>query len=231
MTEKTPHLAGASRRDGVEQERSAHRPHRHSADRDGRATGPGARPASGRASLRAGAHEPARPGARDLSARRLLRPRPRCPTICWSGTTGSTRAAPRPRCAPSSRAGRSGPRPIPKGETVEQVGERTRRVIARADAVDGDVALFAHAHVLRILAACWIGLPPIHGRNLTLGTAVAQRAGLRARRRASSRSGTRTGGCVSRAPREPAERPARPRPVTGRTSRRRWSCCPRRSCR
>jgi broad specificity phosphatase PhoE len=60
---------------------------------------------------------------------------------------------------------------IPKGETVEQVGERTRRVIARAERVDGDVALFAHAHVLRILSACWIGLPPIHGRNLTLGTA------------------------------------------------------------
>jgi len=66
---------------------------------------------------------------------------------------------------------------IPKGETVEQVGERTRRVIARADAVDGDVALFAHAHVLRILTACWIGLPPIHGRNLMLGTASISRLG------------------------------------------------------
>ena len=61
--------------------------------------------------------------------------------------------------------------PMPKGETVEQVGERTRLVIERVAAVDGDVALFAHAHVLRILAACWIGLPPIHGRSLTLGTA------------------------------------------------------------
>ena len=61
--------------------------------------------------------------------------------------------------------------PMPKGETVEQVGERTRRVIERVAAVDGDVALFAHAHVLRILAAWWIGLPPIHGRSLTLGTA------------------------------------------------------------
>ena len=60
---------------------------------------------------------------------------------------------------------------MPKGETVEQVGERARRVIERVAAVDGDVALFAHAHVLRILAACWIGLPPIHGRSLTLGTA------------------------------------------------------------
>jgi len=60
---------------------------------------------------------------------------------------------------------------VPQGETVEQVGERARRVIVRADAAGGDVALFAHAHILRILAACWIGLPPIHGRHLTLGTA------------------------------------------------------------
>jgi broad specificity phosphatase PhoE len=61
--------------------------------------------------------------------------------------------------------------PVPEGETVEQVGERARRVMERADAVPGDVALFAHAHVLRILGACWMGLPPIHGRNLTLATA------------------------------------------------------------
>jgi probable phosphoglycerate mutase len=67
--------------------------------------------------------------------------------------------------------------PVPQGETVDQVGERARRVIGRADAVGGDVALFAHAHVLRILAACWIGLPPIHGRNLTLGTASLSRLG------------------------------------------------------
>ena len=61
--------------------------------------------------------------------------------------------------------------PVPQGETVEQVGERARRVIERADAVAGDVALFAHAHVLRILGACWIGLPALHGRTLALGTA------------------------------------------------------------
>jgi probable phosphoglycerate mutase len=67
--------------------------------------------------------------------------------------------------------------PVPQGETVDQVGERARRVIERADAVAGDVALFAHAHFLRILAACWIGLPPIHGQNLTLGPASLSRLG------------------------------------------------------
>ena len=60
---------------------------------------------------------------------------------------------------------------VEQGETVEQVGERVRRVIDRAVAAPGDVALVAHAHVLRILAACWIGLPPNGGRLLALGTA------------------------------------------------------------
>ena len=61
--------------------------------------------------------------------------------------------------------------PVPGGETIEQVARRTRRVIDRAVAAGGDVALFAHGHVLRILAACWLGLPPDGGRLLALGTA------------------------------------------------------------
>lgn len=61
---------------------------------------------------------------------------------------------------------------VEQGEAVEEVGARARRVIDRAAAAPGDVALFAHAHVLRILAACWIGLPPNGGRLLALGTAA-----------------------------------------------------------
>ena len=45
----------------------------------------------------------------------------------------------------------------PGGETPEQVNARVDRVIARVRAVDGDVALFAHGHVLRVLVARWIG--------------------------------------------------------------------------
>src|SRR5947208_1667488 len=45
---------------------------------------------------------------------------------------------------------------VPSGETAEEVGERTDRVIARALAASGDVALFAHAHLLRVLAARWL---------------------------------------------------------------------------
>ena len=60
--------------------------------------------------------------------------------------------------------------PIVGGETVEQVGARAQSVIDRVGAVGGDVALFAHGHILRILAACWIGLPPVGGRLLALDT-------------------------------------------------------------
>jgi probable phosphoglycerate mutase len=62
--------------------------------------------------------------------------------------------------------------PIPQGEAVEEVGVRCRRLIERFEKVNGNVACFAHGHILRILGACWMGLPPIHGRNLGLHTAT-----------------------------------------------------------
>ncbi len=62
--------------------------------------------------------------------------------------------------------------PIVNGESLEQVAERARRVIDRVlTAGGGDACLFAHAHFLRILAACWIALPPYNGRFLALDTA------------------------------------------------------------
>jgi broad specificity phosphatase PhoE len=64
------------------------------------------------------------------------------------------------------------------GETVEQVGARADGVIARALAagegtgaeVGGKVALFGHAHILRILAARWVGLEAGGGSLFALGT-------------------------------------------------------------
>lgn len=58
----------------------------------------------------------------------------------------------------------------PGGETPKQVGTRVDRVIARARDCKGDVALFAHGHVLRVLAARWIGLPAQSGQHFLLGT-------------------------------------------------------------
>ena len=61
--------------------------------------------------------------------------------------------------------------PVPQGETIQQVAARAGRVIDRALGAGGDVALFAHGHLLRVLAACWLGLPPDNGRLFALGTA------------------------------------------------------------
>ena len=64
--------------------------------------------------------------------------------------------------------------PWRKGETVDDVGRRADRSIERclAPGVDGDVLLFAHGHLLRVLAARWIELPPDSGRRFALGTAT-----------------------------------------------------------
>ena len=59
---------------------------------------------------------------------------------------------------------------IPGGESIDDVAARADRVIARVQAVDGDVALVSHGHFLRVLAARWLGLPPTAGASLILGT-------------------------------------------------------------
>jgi broad specificity phosphatase PhoE len=58
----------------------------------------------------------------------------------------------------------------PGGEAPEEVAIRVDRVIVRARAVQGDVALFAHGHVLRVLVARWIGLPAGAGQHFLLDT-------------------------------------------------------------
>ena len=58
----------------------------------------------------------------------------------------------------------------PGGETPEQVGTRADRIIDRARAASGDVALFAHGHVLRVLVARWLGLSPAAGQHFLLDT-------------------------------------------------------------
>jgi broad specificity phosphatase PhoE len=60
----------------------------------------------------------------------------------------------------------------PDGETPDEVGARSDRVIARARAAGGNVALFAHGHVLRVLAARWIGLSAAAGQHFLLDTGM-----------------------------------------------------------
>src|ERR1700722_2332807 len=65
------------------------------------------------------------------------------------------------------------------GETVDQVGARADRVLERASPllVDGDVALVAHGHLLRILTARWLGLPAADGRLFRLDTGTVSSLG------------------------------------------------------
>lgn len=60
----------------------------------------------------------------------------------------------------------------PGGETPDQVAERCDRVIARLKALQDDTLLFAHSHVLRVLIARWLELPPIDGRHFVIQTGV-----------------------------------------------------------
>jgi broad specificity phosphatase PhoE len=60
---------------------------------------------------------------------------------------------------------------VPGGEAIEQVATRAGAVLRRAMQADGDTVLFAHGHVLRILTACWLELPPSDARLFALGTA------------------------------------------------------------
>jgi broad specificity phosphatase PhoE len=60
----------------------------------------------------------------------------------------------------------------PGGESPEQIGARADRVIEEVRAVDGDVLLFAHGHILRVIATRWLGYPPNDGGKFSLGTAT-----------------------------------------------------------
>jgi len=72
----------------------------------------------------------------------------------------------------------------PEGETVDEAGARVDRVIARVLGAGGDVALFAHGHILRVLGARWAELPPAAGAHLALGTAALCDLGFERERRA-----------------------------------------------
>lgn len=59
----------------------------------------------------------------------------------------------------------------PGGESPQDVAARADRVIETTRQYPGDVACFAHGHILRVLAARWLGLGPEAGRLLALDTA------------------------------------------------------------
>jgi broad specificity phosphatase PhoE len=60
----------------------------------------------------------------------------------------------------------------PGGESVQAIADRVDPVVARLKALTGDVLVFAHGHVLRVLAARWVGQPVAFARALLLSTAT-----------------------------------------------------------
>jgi broad specificity phosphatase PhoE len=66
---------------------------------------------------------------------------------------------------------------VPGGETIEQVAARVDRLIEVIRGADGDVLLFAHGHVLRVLTARWLGLEPHAGRLFALDPATLSTLG------------------------------------------------------
>jgi broad specificity phosphatase PhoE len=60
---------------------------------------------------------------------------------------------------------------VPGGEALAAVGARADRVIERALAAAGDTLLFTHGHLLRVVGARWLGMPPEGGGHLVVETA------------------------------------------------------------
>ena len=60
----------------------------------------------------------------------------------------------------------------PNGETIEQVSKRADRVIERVRNESGNVIVFAHGHILRVLTARWCELDPVEGQRFILDPAT-----------------------------------------------------------
>lgn len=69
--------------------------------------------------------------------------------------------------------------PMKRGESIDDVGARVDRFLARVlgELEAGNAAVFAHGHVLAILIARWCGLAPIEGRRFPLATATVSLLG------------------------------------------------------
>jgi broad specificity phosphatase PhoE len=66
---------------------------------------------------------------------------------------------------------------VPGGESLEVVAARAQAVIDDVAGSAGDVLLFAHGHILRVLSCCWLGLPPEDGRLFALATGAVSTLG------------------------------------------------------
>jgi probable phosphoglycerate mutase len=65
----------------------------------------------------------------------------------------------------------------PGGESPAQVKARADSVLRRVRAIKGDVLLFSSGHFIRMLAARWIGVEPVHSMSFLLSTASLSAVG------------------------------------------------------
>jgi broad specificity phosphatase PhoE len=65
----------------------------------------------------------------------------------------------------------------PGGESIEQIAQRADRVAGRLKALSGNVLVFSHGHLLRVLAARWTGQPVQFARALLLSTSAVSALG------------------------------------------------------
>lgn len=65
----------------------------------------------------------------------------------------------------------------PGGESAADVGARADALVAELLGLDATIAVFAHGHILRVLAARWLELKPSAGQRFGLGTATLSRLG------------------------------------------------------
>ena len=75
----------------------------------------------------------------------------------------------------------------PGGESPTDVAVRADLLLAFADGHEGEVVCFAHAHILRVVGARWIGLGPEAGGLFILDTATLSVLGHERRRRVVER--------------------------------------------
>ena len=67
---------------------------------------------------------------------------------------------------------------LPEAVTADiAIQQRAESLIDRLLTVDGRIALFAHAHILRVLAGCWMADDARLGAHLVLGTASVSKLG------------------------------------------------------
>jgi probable phosphoglycerate mutase len=73
--------------------------------------------------------------------------------------------------------------PMTGGESLDELGARADRVIARLLPAGGDVLVFSHGHLLRVIAARWLEAAPVFGSRLELWTATISELGWEHERR------------------------------------------------